>query len=435
MIAVLIISLVTSAGMIAAVLVKPSVRIGKINIGLYWVVALVGAVVLIAAGFVNFGELGGALLSDSAINPVKILVLFISMTVLSIFLDEIGFFKYIANVTMRHAKSSQMRIFIYLYIIVSVLTVFTSNDIIVLTFTPFICYFAKNAKISPVPYLVGEFVAANTWSMLLIIGNPTNIYIATTFGIDFLSYMSVMALPALFAGLTSFGMLLVLFRKKLSEPISPGIEVLNIKSKPLLVIGLVHLGGCIVLLTVSSYIGLEMWLITLGFMLSLFICTLVYKLIKHQPPRELWGCVRRAPWELIPFLLSMFVIVLAVDKYGITGALASFLSGGAGLWSYGLFSTLFSNVINNIPMSVLFSSIISAAPAVSYGAVYASVIGSNIGAILTPVGALAGIMWMNLLKTQNVKFSFLSFVRYGVAIALPTLAAALGGLCISILWV
>ena len=76
--------------------------------------------------------------------------------------------------------------------LVSVLTVFTSNDIIVLTFTPFICHFAKSARIDPLPYLVSEFVAANTWSMALIIGNPTNIYLMSGTGISFLSYTAKM---------------------------------------------------------------------------------------------------------------------------------------------------------------------------------------------------------------------------------------------------
>ena len=101
------------------------------------------------------------------------------MTVLSVFLDEVGFFGYIAAFALKKAGRSRKRLFFYLYITVSVLTVFTSNDIIILTFTPFICYFAKSAKIDPVPYLFAEFIAANTWSMALIIGNPTNIYISS----------------------------------------------------------------------------------------------------------------------------------------------------------------------------------------------------------------------------------------------------------------
>ena len=141
------------------------------------------------------------------------------MTALSVFLDEMGFFKYLATLATKKAKANQFSLFLTLYLLVSVLTVFTSNDIVILTFTPFICYFAKNTKINPVPYLVAEFAAANTWSMMLIIGNPTNVYIASAAGIDFISYLAVMALPTVVAGLCSLGVLYLLFRKSLKKPL------------------------------------------------------------------------------------------------------------------------------------------------------------------------------------------------------------------------
>ena len=144
-----------------------------------------GGIVLIIAGKCDIKRLASALAAENAVNPIKILVLFISMTFLSIYLDETGFFSYLAEKTLRLAKTSQVKIFVFLYLTVSFLTVFTSNDIIILTFTPFML-FSKNAKINPLPYLVAEFVAANTWSMALIIGNP-NIYLASFSGIGFSS--------------------------------------------------------------------------------------------------------------------------------------------------------------------------------------------------------------------------------------------------------
>ena len=151
--------------MILGVLFLPVIKIGRLKLDSYWVVAILGAAVLLITGQADITTVGKSLISNDAINPIKILVLFISMTVLSIFLDELGFFSHLANVTLKKAKASQSKLFLYLYLTVSVLTVFTSNDVIILSFTPFICYFAKNAKISPMPYLAAEFVAANTWSM------------------------------------------------------------------------------------------------------------------------------------------------------------------------------------------------------------------------------------------------------------------------------
>ena len=158
----IIISGVTCLAMILAVLFYPKINIGRVSLGSYWVVTALGAILLLLTGAVDPRSVLDALLADTAINPLKILVLFISMTLLSIYLDELGFFRYLASATLKRAGCSQTRLFFILYITVSVLTVFTSNDIIILSFTPFICYFAKNAHISPLPYLAAEFVAANT---------------------------------------------------------------------------------------------------------------------------------------------------------------------------------------------------------------------------------------------------------------------------------
>ncbi len=431
MTSVIIITLLVCIGLILFVLFKPSTQIKGHNFSIYWVVVFVGALSLILMRFISVKEVVTGLTNNSSINPLKILILFLSMSMLSIFLDEINFFKYLANKTLSQSKTSQKTLFLYLYIIVSVLTVFTSNDIIILTFTPFICYFSKNAKINPIPYLFCEFVAANTWSMLLVIGNPTNVYLATANNISFLEYSSTMFLSTILAGITAFIVLFFVFRKSLSKPIESEPEVVVIKDKGMLIIGLAHLAACTILLVVSSYIGLEMWLITLLFALSLYICVFIYKLIKHMSGDELTNCFKRAPWELVPFILSMFVIVLALDKFEVTNAIAHILGNSNNVATYGVASFLSANLVNNIPMSVLFSSVIQDTDtAARITSVYATIIGSNLGALFSPIGALAGIMWSNILKKNNVKFSFAMYEKYGVLISIPTLFIALLGLYI-----
>ncbi|MBO4261793.1 MAG: hypothetical protein J5921_04155, partial [Clostridia bacterium] len=416
----------TCASMIISILFFPRIHVGKLKTDSYWIITLIGAALVLLTGTARIGDVARELTANTPINPLKILVLFISMTVLSVFLDEVGFFSFIAAKTLRAAKSSQFTLFSALYIAVSILTVFTSNDIIILTFTPFICYFAKNAGISPVPYLFAEFIAANTWSMALIIGNPTNIYLSTAGGIGFAEYVKVMILPTIAAGVVSYLTLLLLFRKKLSEKITVSECEASIKDRPLLITGLIHLGLCTVLLAVSSYIGFEMWYVALGFALSLFVFTLIFSAARKKKPVELGACLKRAPWQLIPFVLSMFVIILALEENGVVGNIAGFLGTDHTVFKYGAASFLSSNVINNIPMSVLFSSVTGTLEgSARTGAIFASVVGSNIGAFLTPIGALAGMMWSSILKSHGVKFSFVKFVKYGAAAAVPTLAAAL----------
>ena len=65
-------------------------------------------------------------------------------------------------------------------------------------------------------------------------------------------------------------------------------------------------------------------------------------------------------------------------------------------------------------------------------AIYASIVGSNIGAFLTPTGALAGIMFTNLVNEHDTKYSFLDFVKYGSLVAIPIIAIALLTLSIAL---
>ena len=117
----------------------------------------------------------------------------------------------------------------------------------------------------------------------------------------------------------------------------------------------------------------------------------------------------------------MFVIVLALNDTGITLKLSNLFNKINPIYSFGIGGALTANLINNIPMSVLFANM----NFTSNASIYASVIASNIAAYITPVGALAGIMWMSLLKTYQVDLSFKKFVGYGIIIGIPTLFAAL----------
>lgn len=432
MYSVCIIAGLVCVALVLTVLTNPSINIGKYHIRIfYWTAPVLGSIALLLFRLLPLPVMWEGLTSSGSINPLKILTLFISMTTLSIYLDEVGFFSYIAGISLKFAKTSQLRLFCVLFLLVSVLTVFTSNDIIILTFTPFICYFSKKAEIDPMPYLFGEFVAANTWSMMLIIGNPTNIYLATANGIGFGTYTAHMLLPTLFAGVAAFLLLLMIFRKPLSQPISIKEEKPAIRDKGLVIIGLLHLVLCTVLLILSSYIGLEMWYITLGFAVSLFLCVTIYKKKKGVKERVLLHTIMRAPWELIPFILSMFLLVLTLDRYQVTTIISDFFGTDHLVWKYGIASFLAANVMNNIPMSVAFSSIVSHLPeADRLPAAYASIIGSNIGAYFTPLGALAGIMWSGILNKMGIPFSFRKYISYGIRISIPVLIAALVGLLI-----
>ncbi len=427
----LIIFIITIILMISFIIFKPNINIKGFRIQTFWIIALIGALVMIISQNVNLNTLGTNL-TNGKMNPIKILTLFISLSMLSISLDEQNFFNYLSVKALKKSNGSQYKIFFTIYFLVSILTIFTSNDIVILTFTPFICLFSKKAKINPLPYLLVEFINANTYSMLLSIGNPTNIYLSSGFEISFLDYVSKMWLPTLLSGVSTLLIILLLFKKELAKPIENiEIEDVQLKNKPLVIINLIILGLTTIFLVISNYISIEMWLICLTSLIILTIVLLIVSIIKKDK-KYILNTYGRLPYDLIPFIISMFILVLALKENGIITHIQNILDKMSTnkfttALSYGVSSTLFDNIINNIPMSVLFTSVLEGKSEI---ALYATIAGSNIGAYLTPVGALAGIMWMSILKNHDVKYSFLDFVKYGLILAPISLLATIIGLFI-----
>jgi arsenical pump membrane protein len=420
------------------------VRLGirNIKIDTYFLGALLGPLLIVLFGVLNYSQVLEGLGGVGSLNPFGILVLFLSMVFMSIFLDITGFFEYCARLALRYASGDGRRLFFSVYIMVSILTIFTSNDIIILTFTPFIYYFSKNAGIDPKPYLIAEFFAANTWSMMLYIGNPTNIVLAAAFNLRFDVYTKWMLLPSLVAGFINMILLYFIFRKTINTPlkrveaIDPSAAITDKKSA---VLGLVILGGCIICLAVAPYFGIEMWIISLGFALALLIILLLrdslVALMKEHIDKKhftVGPTMKKMPLGIIPFILSLFITIEALHIYGITKDIGIFFRNLCGAsttittFVYGISSAFAANVLNNIPMTVAYVPIAGVS---SQGnllpAVLATTIGSNLGANITPIGALAGIMWMSILRDKEVKLTFKEFVKYGLLVTPITLLACL----------
>jgi len=429
------------------------IRLGmrKIKIDTYFLGALLGPILIVLFGILNLSQIFSGLGGVGSLNPFGILVLFLSMVFMSIFLDITGFFEYCARVALKYASGDGRRLYFSIYLTVSILTIFTSNDIIILTFTPFIYYFSKNAGVDPKPYLIAEFFAANTWSMMLYIGNPTNIVLAAAFNLRFDEYTKWMLLPSLIAGLINMVLLYLIFRKNISKPLKH-IETINpraaITDKTSAILGLLILGGCIVSLAIAPYFNIEMWIISLGFGLALLVILLLrdsFVAVTKEPIDKkhftVGPTLKKMPVSIIPFVLSLFITVEALRIYGITKEVGIFFNNLCGAsttattFVYGISSAFAANVLNNIPMTVAYVPIVGAVSQTNLlPAVLATTIGSNLGANITPIGALAGIMWMSILRDKEVKITFKEFVKYGLLVTPLTLFACLGILAVEFMF-
>ncbi len=426
------------------VIFKPVVKINKgLSIQTFYLSGVIGALLIIILGILNTSEIKLALLGNEFLSPLGILVLFFSMAYISIFLDYCGFFDYCAGLSVKYSGNSTKKLFFYLYFTVSILTIFTSNDIIILTVTPFIYYFSRDTGIDPIPFLIAEFFAANTWSMALLVGNPTNILIAEATKIGFFEYFQAMILPTIAAGLINLITIYLIFRKKLNHQIKPiTTDPRNaIKDKNGTIIGLVTLLLCIITLSLAQYGHLKMWAVSLFFAVSLifFIILrithnylLALKSGKKLKNPILVHTFKKMPWGIVPFVVSLFIIVAAAKKTGITTDIYKTLNeiikytGFYGVMVYGWATAIICNLLNNIPASVLFVPVLANVTEVlKKPLVYAVITGTNLGANLTPFGALAGIMWLSILKNHGFKFSFIDFIKYGSIVTFFSLTGAL----------
>lgn len=429
------------------------IRHRDISLQTYFLGALLGPVLILAGGVLTVSAAIGGVTAGSGTSPLGILVLFLSMVFISVYLDVTGFFEFCARIAIRFAGRDTVRLFFALYATVAVLTIFTSNDIIILTFTPFIYYFARDAGIDPRPFLVAEFFAANTWSMMLYIGNPTNILLASAFGLRFDGYLRWMLFPTIAAGIVSAVLLFRIFAHAIRRTLPADFRIDQkggLTDPRGAVIGTLMMGGCVTTLAIAPYLAIDLWVVALAFALALALILVVRD--AWTVPREGSGVrtrtfavattARRMPWSIVPFILSLFVTIEALRIAGVSGEIGRILSASGGgsvigdTWIFGILSTAAANLLNNIPMTVAFVPVIGTlqGPAQD-AAVLATVIGSNLGANITPLGSLAGIMWMGILRDKEVHITFGEFVRYGLMVTPLTLAAALGVLTLEfLLW-
>jgi Na+/H+ antiporter NhaD/arsenite permease-like protein len=155
-------------------------------------------------------------------------------------------------------------LFTAFFLLSAALTIVTSNDIVILCLTPIIAYVCQHTGADPIPLLMGQFVPANVLSLVLIIGNPTNIILAGSQNITFFGYLKWMMLPSLAAGVTAYIALRLMYRTQLAQPLRASVDAAGavIKDRRGAWVGLSVLAVVLVLLALSPLIHISMAAIT-----------------------------------------------------------------------------------------------------------------------------------------------------------------------------
>ena len=361
------------------------------------------------------------------LDKVDILGLILAFALLSYGIGKSGFFEYAAYYFTKRAKGNTTGLILAIFILSSLLTYITSNDIVVLVLTPIIFSIAVYGNIAnPKQLFLSQFVAANTVSMGLLIGSPTNIIIADKIHIAFLPYFLLMFGPFLVSFIVSSAVVYLvttITNKKKSRVASLGwgyqkkYSLKHISLRSVFTASMAYwlaLFGFVVLLTaIATQLRTSLsWVALSGFFLGIISIIGSARMHKETARAALGDAFAKLPYSIIPFGMCFFVFAaeVASSDFVLTQVLPlvdqllqqnSIIVGLVGVF----FSGFLVNLLNDLPSAALLSEIISQTS--DYGSlpywtlVQSVLIGVNIGCYLTPIGALAGIVWFNMLRVER----------------------------------
>ncbi len=371
---------------------------------------------------------------------------FVGLIVISLFLDEAGFFHWAALHMARAGGGRGRRLFPLIILLGALVAALFANDGAALILTPIVLAMLLALGFSPeaaLAFVMGTGFIADTTSLPFVISNLVNIVSADFFGIPFRRYAVVMLPVDVVAGLVTFAVLWLYYRRDI--PRAYDVHRLDDPATAIKDPLLFRLSWPVLALLLGSYFLAGRLHVPVSLLTGL--AALVFLLVAARAWRGGRGSVvpvgrvlREAPWQIVVFSLGMYLVVYGLRNAGLTGLLARVLTGLAGhglvlaTLGTGFLTALLSAVMNNMP-TVLVGSLaihdMGAVPAVTREAmIYANVIGCDIGPKFTPLGSLATLLWLHVLARKGETISWRTYMRAGLVMTPVVLLATLGALAL-----
>jgi arsenical pump membrane protein len=335
-------------------------------------------------------------------------------------------FDWLAALVARRADGSAAKLFLLVYVLGTVVTVFLSNDATAVVLTPAVAAMVRAVQAKdPLPYLLVCAFVANAASFVLPISNPANLVIYGSRMPGLLEWLPEYGAPSMLCIVATFLLLRFTQRRALRQNIGMEPETARLRQGGRLA-GCGILGTGIVLMAVSAA-GLSLGLPT-------FLAGAATAALVLIPKREMpWGVAKGISWSVLPLVAGLFVMVAALDEAGAAAVLSGVLRKAAGaapdaaVWGVGLLLGFGANLVNNLPAGLLAGHAVQAA-GVSGRVTGAALIGVDLGPNLSVTGSLATILWLTALRREGLRVSAWQFLRLGVVVMPPALVLALAGL-------
>ena len=364
---------------------------------------------------------------------------FIAVIIISLLLDESGFFEWAALHVARWGNGRGRLLFTWIVLLGAMVAALFANDGAALILTPIVIAmllalgFSKGATLA---FVMAAGFIADTASLPLIVSNLVNIVSADFFKLGFAQYAAVMVPVNLAAIATTLVMLHVFFRKEI-----PAVYDVSLLKQPKMAIrdgATFKMGWLVLVLLLVGFFGLE----PLGVPVSLVAAVgalLLFAVAKKGHAINTGNVLRGAPWQIVIFSLGMYLVVYGLRNAGLTNALSTLLNQLAdhGLWATtlgtGFLTAFLSSVMNNMPTVLVGALSIDGSTAtgvIKEAMIYANVIGSDLGPKITPIGSLATLLWLHVLAQKNMTITWGYYFRVGIVMTIPVLFVTLVALAL-----
>ncbi|EME9750190.1 arsenic transporter [Pseudomonas aeruginosa] len=403
------------------------------GLGVGWS-ASIGAVLALAVGAVSLADIPTvwAVVWNAT-------AAFIAIIIISLLLDEAGFFEWAALHVARWANGSGQRLFAFIVLLGAAVSALFANDGAALILTPIVISLLMALRFSPgatLAFVMAAGFIADTASLPLVVSNLVNIVSADFFQLGFAEYASIM-LPVTVASVAATLLVLFLYFRR-DVPATYSLADLKapeaaIRDHATFVFGWWILGLLLVGLFVLEPMGVPVSAVAAACAAILFTVAARGRTISTR------RVLRDAPWQIVVFSLGMYLVVYGLSNAGLTDYLTSILNLFAehGVWAAalgtGLVSALLSSVMNNMPSVLIGALAIGASDSsgvVREAMIYANVIGCDLGPKITPIGSLATLLWLHVLQRKGIRITWGYYFKVGALLTFPVLLITLSALAL-----
>jgi arsenical pump membrane protein len=386
--------------------------------------ALIGAVMALMFGAVSFNDvyLVTQIVWDATLA-------FIGIIILSMVLDEIGFFEWCALKMAKFSQGNGLKMFIYSILLGAFVSALFANDGAALILTPILLAKMRILKLNIktiIAFLLAGGFISDSASLPFVFSNLTNIVTANYFNIGFVEYFFTMFIPFGVSVVASILFLWIILRKDI--PQSVDISLLKepktaIKNRQLFYFSWVFLAILLMGYFIGDAYDVPVSVFALGGGLVFLSIASYTKTVQAK------HIIKEAPWQVVWFSIGLYIVVYGLKNAGLTEYLTLVLQELAlrgdtiAVVGTGFIAAFLSAIMNNMPTIMIMD--IALQDIGNQAMIYANIVGCNLGPKMTPFGSLATLLWLHVLAKKGVKISFVQYSKFGLLITPPVLLIVL----------